>query len=52
MENKEKKKEKKGKKIRRIILIQYQLKLYAQTGKRQPNMSTTFIGKSSPLDEV
>lgn len=32
--------------------ITYHLKPYAQTGRPQPNMSTTFIGRSSPLDDV
>lgn len=32
--------------------ITYHGKLYAQTGRPQPNISTIFIGRSRPLDEV
>jgi len=31
--------------------ITYHLKLMADTGRPVPNISTTFIGKSKPLDE-
>lgn len=30
----------------------HQLKWTAQTGRQQPNMSTTFMGRSRPLDDV
>jgi len=34
------------------LIITHQLKLIAATGNPHPNISTTFIGKSSPLDDV
>lgn len=34
------------------IPFPYHLKSIARTGNPDPNMSTTFIGKSSPLDDV
>ena len=30
----------------------HQLNLMAQTGRQQPNMSTTFMGRSRPLDDL
>lgn len=30
----------------------HQLKWMAQTGRQQPNMSTTFMGRSRPLDDM
>lgn len=32
--------------------ITNQLKWTAQTGRQQPNMSTTFMGRSKPLDDL
>jgi hypothetical protein len=32
--------------------VRYQLKLTAHTGNPQPNISTTFIGKSKPEEDV
>ena len=35
-----------------LLLIKYQLNLTAQTGTPHPNISTTFMGRSRPLDDV
>lgn len=35
-----------------FTMVSHQLKWMAQTGRQQPNMSTTFMGRSRPLDDV